>query len=171
METMTMEFIPLLQNEMEEEAQITRKMLSRVPSDKLDWQPHPKSMSLGKLAAHVAELPGWVAMALTTTELDFASHPYEPEPVKSTADILAYFEVSLKSGREALANANIEAFTDIWTLRNGDQILSRRTKYEVIRMSYCQIVHHRAQLGVYLRLLDIPIPGSYGPSADEAPFK
>ena len=170
METITMELIPLLQKEMEQEASTTRKMLSRVPSDKLDWQPHPKSMPLGKLAAHVAELPGWVAMVLATDELDFQNNPYVPEPVKSTEDILAYFEKSLKIGREALDNADINQFADEWVLRSGDQIYSRDTKYEVIRMSYCQIVHHRAQLGVYLRLLDIPIPGSYGPSADDVSF-
>lgn len=170
METITMELIPLLQKEMDQEAVTTRKMLSRVPADKLDWQPHPKSMTLRRLAAHVAELPGWVAMALKTSELDFQNNPYEPKEVRSTEDILDYFETSLKNGREALAAANIENFGDEWVLRNGDQIYSRDTKYEVIRMSYCQIVHHRAQLGVYLRLLDIPVPGSYGPSADDVSF-
>jgi len=170
METITMELIPLLQKEMEQEAVTTRKMLSRVPTDKLDWQPHPKSMTLKKLAAHVAELPGWVAMALTTAELDFQHNPYEPKDVKSIEEILEYFETSLAHGREALESADIDSFRDEWVLRSGDQIYSRDTKYEVIRMSYCQIVHHRAQLGVYLRLLDIPIPGSYGPSADEVSF-
>jgi uncharacterized damage-inducible protein DinB len=170
METITMELIPLLQKEMEQEAVTTRKMLSRVPTDKLDWQPHPKSMTLRRLAAHVAELPGWVAMVLETEELDFQNNPYEPKEVQNTEEILNYFETSLKSGREALENADINRFGDEWVLRSGDQVLSRETKYEVIRMSYSQIIHHRAQLGVYLRLLDIPIPGSYGPSADDVSF-
>jgi uncharacterized damage-inducible protein DinB len=145
-------------------------MLSRVPADKFDWQPHPKSMTLKRLAAHVAELPGWVAMALETNELDFRNNPYEPKEIQTIWELMDYFDSSLKSGREALAKANVESFAEEWVLRNGDQIYSRDTKYEVIRMSYCQIVHHRAQLGVYLRLLDIPIPGSYGPSADDVSF-
>lgn len=170
METITMELIPLLQKEMEQEAATTRKMLSRVPADKFDWQPHPKSMTLGRLASHIAELPGWVTMALTTTGLDFENNPYEPKPIKTNEELLAFFEESLASGREALANADINSFNDEWVLRSGDQVYSRDTKYEVIRMSYSQIIHHRAQLGVYLRLLDIPIPGSYGPSADDVTF-
>lgn len=165
-----MELIPLLQKEMEQEAATTRKMLSRVPADKFDWQPHPKSMTLRRLAAHVAELPGWVAMALETSELDFQNNPYEPREIQDIWELMDYFETSLKNGREALANANIESFTEEWVLRSGDQIYSRDTKYDVIRMAYSQIIHHRAQLGVYLRLLDIPIPGSYGPSADDVSF-
>lgn len=170
METTTLELIPLLQKEMEQEAVTTKKMLSRVPADKFDWQPHPKSMTLRRLAAHVAELPGWVAMALETDELDFQNNPYEPKEIRNTQELMDYFETSLKNGREALANANVESFTEEWVLRSGDQIYSRDTKYEVIRMSYSQVIHHRAQLGVYLRLLDIPIPGSYGPSADDMSF-
>lgn len=165
-----MELITLLQKEMEQEAVTTRKMLSRVPADKFDWQPHPKSMTLKRLAAHVAELPGWVEMVIDTDELDFENNPYTPHEVTTTEDILAYFEDSLKKGREALARADIKNFTKEWVLRSGDQIYSTDTKYEVIRMSYSQIIHHRAQLGVYLRLLNIPIPGSYGPSADDVSF-
>jgi uncharacterized damage-inducible protein DinB len=171
METTTaLELIPLLQNEMEQEAKTTRKMLARVPAEKFDWQPHPKSMTLKRLATHVAELPGWVAMALHTTELDFLNNPYQPKDVKSTGELLDYFEETLIEGRTALANADVSSFTDEWVLRSGDTIHSRRTKYDVIRMAHSQIIHHRAQLGVYLRLLDIPLPGSYGPSADDMPF-
>jgi len=162
-----MDLIKLLQKEMEEEAVTTRKMLSRVPPEKFDWQPHPKSATLKWLASHLAELPNWIAMALHTDELDFAANPYQLPDVKNTGELLDFYEASLKTGWEALTNADINNFSKEWVLRNGEHILSQRTKYEVIRMSYCQIVHHRAQLGVYLRLLDIPIPGSYGPSADE----
>jgi len=161
------QIIPSLLKELEQEAITTRKMLERVPFDKFDWAPHPKSMTLKRLATHVAELPGWVAMALTTDELDFADNPYEAEVINNTADLLAYFEKSLASGRKELAAATEATLDENWTLRNGDQIYSVSPKGEVIRMSYCQTVHHRAQLGVFLRLLDIPIPGSYGPSADE----
>jgi uncharacterized damage-inducible protein DinB len=87
--------------------------------------------------------------------------------MKNNEELLAYFEKSLDEGRSSLKKANDDILPKIWVMRNGDTIYSKRTKAEVIRMAFCQTVHHRAQLGVYLRLLDIPIPGSYGPSADE----
>ena len=163
-------FIQSLLKEMENEAQTTRKMLERVPEDKFDWKPHPKSGTLKWLATHVAELPGWVEMTLTTNELDFAANPYKQEPINSTQDLLDYFDDCLVKGKAQLAKATEEELDKPWTLRNGEQIFSTRSKAEVIRMAYCQTVHHRAQLGVYLRLLDVPIPGSYGPSADEMKF-
>ncbi|WP_256012282.1 DinB family protein [Desertivirga xinjiangensis] len=162
--------IELLLKELDQESKTTRRMLERVPVDKADWQPHPKSMKLISLATHVAELPAWVTMVLTTDELDFASNPYKQEPISSNEDLLAYFERSLQSGREHLANADEAEFAKLWTLREGDTIYDTSSKYDVMRMSFSQIIHHRAQLGVYLRLLDIPIPGSYGPSADEVSF-
>ena len=166
-----MNFIKLLLQEINDEAATTRKMLSRVPAEKFDWQPHPKSMTLKYLASHLAELPNWVTLAITTDELDFETSPYILPDIKSTVELLDFFEDSLSNGKETLGNADTSIFTEEWVLRNGEHILSRRTRYEVIRMAYCQIVHHRAQLGVYLRLLNIPIPGSYGPSADEVPFQ
>lgn len=165
-----MNLIPILVKEMEHEAETTRKMLSRVPADKFDWKPHPKSMSLQALATHVAELPSWVTMVLNTSELDFAKNEYKPFPVKSTAELLEYFEKNLAEAKSSLAKATEEDLLPEWTLRNGEQVYSVDKKHEVIRMAFCQTVHHRAQLGVYLRLLDIPIPGSYGPSADEPGF-
>jgi len=162
-----MNIIPLLLKEMEEEAETTRKMLSRVPNDKYDWAPHPKSMTVRRLSTHIAELPGWVAMALTTSELDFAKMDYKPTEINDTTALLNVFERSYAEGYSRLEKASEPDLLPDWTLRNGEKIYSVRTKYEVIRMSFCQIVHHRAQLGVFLRLLDIPIPGSYGPSADE----
>ncbi len=165
-----MDIIKLLQQEMDQEVIVTRKMLSRVPPEKFDWQPHPKSMTLKRLAAHVAELPGWVAMVVDTNELDFANNPYEPKEVKNTGELLDYFEESLKNGKEALERVKPEQLSENWTLRNGEQVYSTEPKYDVIRMSYSQVIHHRAQLGVYLRLLNIPIPGSYGPSADDVTF-
>jgi uncharacterized damage-inducible protein DinB len=156
--------------ELEQEAQTTRKMLSRIPNDKYDWQPHSKSMSVRNLATHIAELPAWVTMALTTEGLDFNSNPYNPVKVDNTTDLLSYFEKSLADGKSHLENADEQELEKTWTLRSGEHIHVRSSKAEVIRMTYCQIVHHRAQLGVYLRLLDVPIPGSYGPSADEMNF-
>lgn len=162
--------IKMFLKELEQEALTTRKMLERVPADKFDWQPHEKSMTMKRLAAHVAELPGWVEMVLTTNELDFANNPYTQREIGSTADLLNYFEESLAKGRSHLTEEYESILDKPWTLRNGEQIYSTEPKADVIRMSINQTIHHRAQLGVYLRLLNIPIPGSYGPSADETSF-
>ena len=165
-----MNLIPIFLKEMEQEAQTTRKMLQRVPTDKFQWRPHPNSMTMQQLATHIAELPTWVTMVLNTSELDFAKNEYKPAVINNTEELLEYFEKNLKEGKQSLEKATEEDLLPDWTLRNGEQIYSVDKKYEVIRMAYCQIVHHRAQLGVFLRLLDIPIPGSYGPSADEMNF-
>lgn len=162
--------IPLLQKEFDQEAITTRTMLKRIPDDKYDWQPHPKSMTIRQLATHIADLPSWVQLALTTDGLDFAVTPYKPTIINDTAALLAYLDESQAKGRSALANATDNDLLPTWTLRHGDQILSLSSTGEMIRMSFSQVVHHRAQLGVYLRLLNIPIPGSYGPSADEPGF-
>lgn len=162
-----MSIIAMLVKEMDQEAGTTRKMLSRVPAAQFDWQPHPKSMTMRVLATHVAELPTWVTMALNTDELDFATSHYDPPRFEDTEALEAYFEKGLAEARIRLAKATEAELLRNWTMRNGDQIYMVATKGEVIRMAYSQTVHHRAQLGVYLRLNDIPIPGSYGPSADE----
>jgi uncharacterized damage-inducible protein DinB len=162
--------IPMLLKEMEQEAQTTRNMLSRIPDDQYDWQPHPKSMTIRQLATHIAELPTWVTLALDTDELDFATAPYNPVRINNTAELMTLVEDSLVDGREHLAAATEEDLLPNWTLRTGDQVHLVCTKAEMIRTAYCQIVHHRAQMGVYLRLLNVPIPGSYGPSADETDF-
>jgi uncharacterized damage-inducible protein DinB len=165
-----MSLIPHFLQQLEEESVTTRKMLERVPIEKSDWKPHEKSMALGILATHVAELPSWITMTLNTHELDFANNAYKPADIKSRADLMDHFEQSLSSGKGSLQKAKEEDLAKPWTLRNGDQIYSTSSKGEVIRMSISQIIHHRAQLGVFLRLLDIPIPGSYGPSADDMSF-
>jgi uncharacterized damage-inducible protein DinB len=162
--------ITALLTEMNQEAATTRKMLARVPDDKYDWKPHEKSMSVRQLAGHLAELPGWVTMVLTTNELDFAQNPYSVPPIYNNATLMDYFETTLADGQNHLEKATEKDLEPNWTLRNGDQVYSVRSKAEVIRMTYCQIVHHRAQLGVFLRLLDVSIPGSYGPSADDMRF-
>jgi uncharacterized damage-inducible protein DinB len=162
-----MQIIPLLLKEMAEEAKTTQKMLSRIPDEKLDWQPHEKSMTIRRLATHIAELPAWVSMALTTSELDFEKSDYAPTAIATAKDLLELHERSLTDGTTQLEKANEDELQKMWTLRRGATVYSVRTKYEVIRMSFSQIVHHRAQLGVFLRLLNIPLPGSYGPSADE----
>ena len=162
--------IKIFLTELEEEAITTRKMLERVPTDKFEWQPHLKSMTLKRLATHVAELPSWIAMAINTDELDFADNSYQPVEIGQTEALLTYFEKNMVEARSVLIDTNEIVLDEPWTMRNGEEIYSTRSKAEVIRMSISQTIHHRAQLGVYLRLLDIPIPGSYGPSADEMTF-
>lgn len=160
-----------LTREMEQEALTTRKMLSRVPEDYFGWQPHQKSMTLGRLATHVAELPGWVTMTFHTSELDLGkTGEYTPRVVHSAEELMAYFEEQLAGGLKALSEAGEQELVEDWSLLHDGHLISTQSKAEVIRMTYCQIVHHRAQLGVFLRLLEVPIPGSYGPSADETEY-
>ena len=165
-----MNIIELLLKEFDQETAITRKMLERVPNDKWDWKPHEKSMSIQSLAVHIAELPGWVAMALHTEGLDFATMDYKPTQVQTAEELLKVFDESVAKGRQTLSNAKEEDLLPKWTMKTGDKVHAVFTKYEVIRHSLAQSIHHRAQLGVYLRLLNIPIPGTYGPSADENNF-
>lgn len=165
-----MTLIQFFQDQLEVEAITTRKMLTIVPDYKYDWKPHEKSMTLIRLATHVAELPSWISMTLNTTELDFAANPYQVEEVANNEQLLAYFERNLADGRAQLATAKEEILSELWTLRNGEQVYSVEPKSAVLRMSFSQMIHHRAQLGVFLRLLNVPIPGSYGPSADDMEF-
>lgn len=165
-----MTVLSVLQQELENEAKTTRKMLSIVPDAQFEWQPHSKSMSLKSLSAHVAELPSWVRMVLETDELDFQQNPYTMPSFQTTTELLEFFEKNILDARDALASADESTFQQPWTLRAGETIYSADPKVEVLRMTFSQIIHHRAQLGVFLRLLDIPIPGSYGPSADDMSF-
>lgn len=158
-----------LLKELDREAITTRKMLERVPEDKFDWKPHEKSMNLRQLAAHVAEIPSWIQLVLTTPGIDFAQS-YKPPVVTDHNDLLRYFERNLTAGRTGLQQGSDDQLQETWTMRSGDQVFSNDSKEDVLRGCFCQVVHHRAQLGVYLRLLNIPIPGSYGPSADENSF-
>lgn len=165
-----MTFTEIYRKEVENEALTTRKMLERVPAEKFDWKPHEKSMTLRQLSTHVAEINGWINMVLNTSELDFAANPYAPAEINTNEGLLRHFETSLDEARTGLTAASDQQLKDTWTMRSGEQIFSSEPKFDVIRHCLCQIVHHRAQLGVYLRLLDIPIPGSYGPSADDQGF-
>lgn len=166
-----MTFIEFIKQQFIEEGATTRKMLERVPNDQLDYKPHEKSMDMKRLATHLADLPGWIYMTFTTDELDFATSPYEPPAVNNTAELLAYFDKRYNESLQTLVLENEALLSKPWTLRNGEAIYNTAPKIEIIRMSLSQQIHHRAQLGVYLRLLNIPIPGSYGPSADENNFK
>ncbi|MDR3609148.1 MAG: DinB family protein [Ignavibacteriaceae bacterium] len=154
--------------ELKQEAAITRKILERVPLEKGDWKPHVKNFSLLQLATHVAELPTYLSTTINTDELDFAASNYKPEYPTTSKELLATFEKNLKNAQEALKNCSDEKMQKNWTMRSGDTIFFSNPRVSVIPgMCLNHMVHHRAQLGVYLRLLDVPVPGSYGPSADD----
>ncbi len=162
-----MDIIKALVTEFEQEAQITRNMLKWVPADKFDWAPHEKSMKMKNLAIHVAEISAWPAMMINSPELDFAKMDYKPTEANTTEDLMAIFEKSYREGKSALESASEALLGNQWLLRSGEKIHMEFNKYEAIPHAFSQTIHHRAQLGVYLRLLNIPIPGSYGPSADD----
>jgi len=139
-----------------------------VPTDKNDWKPHEKSMKLGNLAAHVADLPGWIVFTMNADELDLSKMDYKPNIATSTADLLANLDTKVDQAMAALEKASDEDFDKMWTLRNGEHVIFSMPKKVVIRsMALSHHYHHRGQLSVYLRLLDVHVPGMYGPSADE----
>jgi uncharacterized damage-inducible protein DinB len=165
-----MTFIEFFRQQFIQEGATTRKMLSRIPENKFDYKPHEKSMDMKRLASHIADLPGWIHMTFTSDGIDFAK-PYEAPKINSHADLMAYFDRRYEEGLSTLVPENEKTLNKPWTLRNGDKVYSSDPRMEVIKMSLSQQIHHRAQLGVYLRLLNVPIPGSYGPSADENDFQ
>lgn len=149
----------------------TRKTLERVPEGKFDWAPHPKSMKLGRLAQHVAEIPGWVKETLTLSSLDMGGFS-PPAPPKNRKEILDLFDKNAAVARGLLAKATDQQFFEMWALTNGGKTMMSMPKIAVLRgFVLNHLVHHRAQLGVYLRLNDVAVPSIYGPSADEDPFK
>jgi len=164
-----MTFIEFFKQQFIEEANTTRKMLARVPDNQYNYKPHERSMVMKSLVTHLADLPGWVHFTLTTDELDFQKG-YEQPDIANNKELLAYFEKRYNDGLSALVAENEKVLNDPWTMRNGETIYATNPKIDILRMSMSQQIHHRAQLGVYLRLLNIPIPGSYGPSADETHF-
>ena len=146
----------------------TRRILERVPDGKFDWKPHEKSMSLGRIAGHVAELPAFARSILVDEELDFAKGQYVGVKATTTAELLAEFERTSAGLREAVAAATDESLAGTWALRHGGHVIVSGQRAKLVRTAGLNhIVHHRAQLAVYLRLLDVPVPGLYGPSADE----
>lgn len=157
--------------ELDQEVQATRALLSRLPADKWDWKPHEKSMSLSRLATHVAEIANWSSFTLKADEMDFMSpemQSWTPRELCSKEEILAELDGAVAKCRADLESMNDEDFGQEWTMKSGDQVLMKATKYMVFRRQVLNhMVHHRAQLGVFLRLLDVPLPMMYGPSADE----
>jgi uncharacterized damage-inducible protein DinB len=149
------------------EMESTRKLLKLVPLETHGgFQPHPRSMSLIRLASHVAELPGWFPLALTTEEFDLPAD-FKPVLIHSSTGLMEKFEASVKEGRAAIDAATDADMGKTWVFKFAGQAVYSDTRPQVVRSFLNHLIHHRAQLGVFLRLLDIRIPGVYGPSADE----
>jgi uncharacterized damage-inducible protein DinB len=147
----------------------TRRVLERVPFEHWDWKPHPKSMALGQLARHLAELPQFAEQMATTRELDMAAVPYTPSVVNNREELLALFDERAARMRQVVRSLDQKKLDEHWKLRMGDQVYLDAPRSLLLRQhGVSHPVHHRAQLGVYLRLLNVPIPGLYGPSADES---
>ncbi len=154
--------------ELQQEAIATRKILALVPYDKKDYKPHEKSMTLSMLARHVAEIYGWAKETVALNELDFAIAGAPRKEINSNEDLLKLFDKCLAASTEILTSTTDEELAKPWTMRQGEMIFFTMPKAQVMRTWVLNhSVHHRAQLGVYLRLLNIPLPTTYGPTADE----
>ena len=160
----------LLGPEFDQEMASTRKVLERVPDDKFGWKPHDKSFSMGNLASHLVNLVSWTVDTMNKTEFDMAGVSLEEmnRAAKNRTELLSWFDASTAKARAALNKPDADYFVP-WTLKNGAQVFFTMPRYNCVR-SFClnHIVHHRAQLGVYLRLNNVAVPGAYGPSADES---
>lgn len=160
--------------EFDQEMVSTRKTLERVPEDKFGWKPHAKSGTMGWLAGHVAQIPGWGKETFERSELDIApagQPPQQPFTPKSRQELLEHFERCSAAGRAALAKASDADMVKPWSLLSGGETILTLPRVAVFRSFVMNhLIHHRAQLGVYLRLNDVPVPAVYGPSADEGAF-
>lgn len=161
----------MLAAELQYEAISTRKMLERSPNEKFDWQPHEKSMTLGQLAAHLAEVPQWVRPTLTQDELDFSKMNRQPSDLKTTVELVEVFNKSVSDAFGLLQEISDEDLLKTWKLSNGEKVLLEMPRVGVVRsMVLNHLIHHRGQLSVYLRLNNVPLPSVYGPTADEPQF-
>ncbi len=146
----------------------TRKTLERIPEGRLDFKPHEKSMPLGRLAGHIVELAGWANTTITTDSLNVTMDKYQPIIATSQKQILELFDKNVKDARAAIAGASDEHLMQPWTLAFNGQTIFTLPRAAVLRSScFNHLIHHRAQLGVYLRMNNVPVPALYGPSADE----
>jgi uncharacterized damage-inducible protein DinB len=154
--------------ELSHEAETTRKVLERVPAELFDYKPHDKSMKMGRLAVHVAEMINWIEVTCKTDELDFAAGDLKPFEPKTTAELVEYHDKLVSEALAALKTTSDEDMKLNWSLKNGEHNIFTMPKINCLRtMCMNHIWHHRGQLSVYLRLNDIPVPSIYGPSADE----
>ncbi len=152
--------------EFDQEMATTRRLLERVPGDKAQWKPHPKSFALGHLAQLVSWMPGWISQTLRQNELDLGKATgYSFE---KTETLIATFDRNVREAREAITAAQDADLAVPWSLKHGDRVLFTSPRGVVVRTHVNHLIHHRGQLTVYLRLLDVPLPSIYGPTADEA---
>jgi uncharacterized damage-inducible protein DinB len=160
-----------LVSDLEVEAKNTRKMLALVPEAKLAWKPHEKSMSLGQLASHLAETPSWTG-AFLEPSMDFAAmNDYRPFLASSRAELLATFEKNHRASVESLRSRDDRFMGETWTMRKGPEVLMSQPRKEALRATLVHhAIHHRGQLSVYLRLLGVPLPATYDPTADDPSF-
>jgi uncharacterized damage-inducible protein DinB len=161
---------PML-SEFREEAATTKRVLDRIPPDKLSWKPHPKSMSLGQLAIHIAMVPGRLSKIVQQDSFDVTQGNFLPEEPKNVEEVRSTFEESVREAESCLANMTEQTAQGNWRLMRGDKEIFTKSRAAVIRMiMLSHWYHHRGQLSVYLRLLNVPVPVIYGRSADENPF-
>jgi uncharacterized damage-inducible protein DinB len=152
----------------EHEAQTTRRHFERLPDDRLAWRPHEKSYTAGALASHIIECIRWGDSIFTLDELDFDPTTYKPYLAESVADLLKTFDAEVANCKRVLAGVDDAVLTQSWRLKVLGRTLFEKTKEDVFRdFTLSHLIHHRGQLSVYLRLLDVAVPGSYGPTADE----
>jgi len=154
--------------ELKQEAVNTRKMLERVPEDKFLWKAHEKSMTIGRLASHIAEIPVWINRTLTANEFDFATASMVRTTYENRAALLKVFDEKQAEAIAALQNTTDEMLNETYSVRRGEQVMFAMPRKVMLRnFAFNHLIHHRGQLSVNLRLLDVPVPGMYGPSADE----
>jgi uncharacterized damage-inducible protein DinB len=155
--------------ELRGESATTRRMLERLPADRLAWKPHEKSTSLGRLAGHITQLPVLLAAVLTQDELNFDPEVFDPAPMpESVPGLLKTFDKNTADAIGLLNTLADDKLNHVWRLRAGEQVFMEKPRAAVIRWVFSHIIHHRGQLSVYLRLLDVPLPPVYGPTADES---
>ena len=163
-----MTLIESLRDEFEHETATTRRHLARVPDDRLDWRPHAKSYTARGLASHLVECVGWTTRIFGADEFDIDPTSYSPFSAASVADLLRGFDTTVDDGRRLLAVASEDDAARPWRLKIRGRQRFERTRAAAFRdFTLSHVIHHRGQLSVYLRLLEIPVPGSYGPTADE----
>lgn len=164
---------PFFSAQLEREAEVTRRALERVPEGRADWKPHEKSMPLGYLSTLVATIPSWIAMQVSQDELDIApvaAPAYRPPAPGTNRELLAAFEDAVARARGALAGTTDEHLTTSWRLLVAGKTVMEKPRNVVIADTFTHLAHHRGQMTVYLRLLGVPVPSVYGPSADDARF-
>jgi uncharacterized damage-inducible protein DinB len=162
-----MNMIDPILGEFDREAVTTRRLLERLPDAKFGWAPHPKSMTLGRLATHIAELPGWVGSCVDKPGFDFGAG-YTPQALSTTAELLTMFDKHVALATQAMKTLTDKQLQESWRLTRQGQLILEMPRFGVVRtLLLNHLIHHRGQLSVYIRLLDVPVPSIYGPSADQ----